>query len=84
MGSKMLLSLPERDRERIEELVRAGEYSSKSELIRFAIKEFLYSEERMGKLRAATSKLQARGRSRRRIERDIREAKAETARSLSK
>ena len=78
----MLLSLPERDRERIEALVRAGEYSSKSELIRFAIKEFLYGEERMGKLRTATSKLQARGRGRKQIERDVREAKAETARSL--
>jgi len=54
MGSKLLLNLPDKDSERIEMLVEAGEYASKSEFIRFAIKRTLYGEERIGELKAIT------------------------------
>lgn len=40
------------------QLVNAGEYATKSEFIRFAGKQLLYSEQRVGKLEAVTSKLQ--------------------------
>jgi Arc/MetJ-type ribon-helix-helix transcriptional regulator len=83
MGSKLLLSLPEKDLERIENLVRMGEYSTKSEFIRFAVKQLLYSEERIGDLRTASSKLQGQTRDRKQIEKEVEEAKAETRKSLS-
>ena len=84
MGSKLLLSLPEKDLARIETLVRSGEYATKSEFIRFAVKQLLYSDERMGKLRTATSKLQKQTRSRKQVEEEIEEAKEETRVILSK
>jgi Arc/MetJ-type ribon-helix-helix transcriptional regulator len=84
MGSKLLLNLPEKDSEKIEMLVEAGEYASKSEFIRFAIKQALYSEERIGELKAITSKLQKQTKNRKQIDEEVEEAKAETRRLLSK
>ena len=84
MGSKLLLNLPEKDSEKIEMLVEAGEYTSKSEFIRFAIKQALYSEERVGELKAITSRLQNQTKSRKQVDKEIEEAKAETRKNLSK
>jgi Arc/MetJ-type ribon-helix-helix transcriptional regulator len=84
MGSKLLLNLPEKDSEKIEMLVEAGEYASKSEFIRFAIKQALYSEEKIGELRAITLRLQKQTKSRKQVEEEIDEAKAETRKLLSK
>lgn len=83
MGSKLLLNLPEKDLDRIENLIKNGEYTTKNEFIRFAVKQLLYSEERMEKLEAATSKLQKKTRSRKQVEAEIEEAKAETRKALS-
>ena len=84
MGNKLLLNLPEKDSEKIEMLVEAGEYASKSEFIRFAIKQALYSEEKIGELKAITSKLQKQTKNRKQIDEEVEEAKAETRRLLSK
>ena len=65
----MLLNLPDKDSQRIEMLVEAGEYATKSEFIRFAIKQMLYGEERLGRLEATTSKLQKQTKSRKQIRR---------------
>jgi len=83
MGSKLLLNMPEKDLERIETLVKAGEYATKSEFIRFAVKQLLYSEQRIGKLEAASSKLQKQTKSRKQVQKEIEEAKADTRRTLS-
>ena len=82
-SSKLLVNMPEKDLERIETLVKAGEYATKSEFIRFAVKQLLYSEDRMGKLKAASSTLQKGTKNRKQIEGEIEEAKAETRKSLS-
>ncbi len=84
MGSKLLLNLPDKDLERIEILVEAGEYTTKSEFIRFAVKQSLYSEERMGKLEVAVSKLQKQTKGRKQIEKEIEEAKAGTRSAVSR
>ncbi len=83
MGSKLLLNLPDKDLQRIETLVEAGEYATKSEFIRFAIKQMLYSEERIGRLEATTSKLQKQTKNRKQIEKEIEWAKAGTRRAVS-
>jgi len=83
MGSKLLLNMPEKDLERIETLVKAGEYATKSEFIRFAVKQLLYSDERMGRFREVASNLQRRTRSRKQIRREVEEAKAETRRAIA-
>lgn len=83
MVSKLLLNLPDKDSERIEMLVEAGEYASKSEFIRFAIKQALYSEERIGELKAITSKLQKQTRSRKQVREEIEWAKAGTRKAVS-
>jgi len=76
MGQKLLLNLPENDLKKIDTLIKSGDYTTKSELIRFAIKQFLYSEERMKTFKEMTKKLQeqtrARGMTRKDIERDLR------------
>jgi Arc/MetJ-type ribon-helix-helix transcriptional regulator len=64
-------------------LVEAGEYASKSEFIRFAIKQALYSEERMGELKSTTSKLQKQTKSREQVEEEIEWAKADTRKAVS-
>ncbi|MDG7008414.1 MAG: hypothetical protein JRN06_09275 [Nitrososphaerota archaeon] len=63
--------------------MKAGEYATKSEFIRFAVKQLLYSEGRMGKLEAASSKLQKGTKRRKQVEREIEEVKAGTGKSLS-
>lgn len=78
MVSKLLLNLPEKDSERIEMLVEAGEYASKSEFIRFAIKQALYSDERIGELKAITSRLQKQTRSTKQVKDEIEWAKVGT------
>jgi Arc/MetJ-type ribon-helix-helix transcriptional regulator len=83
MGSKLLLNLPEKDSEKIEMLVEAGEYASKSEFIRFAIKQALYSEERIGELKAITSKLQKQSRTKKQVKEEIEWAKAGTRKVVS-
>jgi Arc/MetJ-type ribon-helix-helix transcriptional regulator len=83
MGSKLLLNLPDKDSERIEMLVEAGEYASKSEFIRFAIKRTLYSEERMGEFKAITSKLQKQTKSRKQVKEEIEWAKAGTRKAVA-
>jgi Arc/MetJ-type ribon-helix-helix transcriptional regulator len=83
MGSKLLLNIPDKDLERIETLVNAGEYATKSEFIRFAVKQLLYSEQRIGKLEAGASMLQKRTRSRKQVEKEIEWAKADTRKTLS-
>ncbi len=83
MGSKLLLNMPDKDLERIETLVNAGEYATKSEFIRFAVKQLLYSEQRIGKLEAATSKLQKQTRSKKQVEKEIEWTKAGTRKTLS-
>jgi Arc/MetJ-type ribon-helix-helix transcriptional regulator len=83
MGSKLLLNLPDKDSERIEMLVEAGEYASKSEFIRFAIKQALYSDERMGELRSITSRLQKQTKSRKQVKEEVEWAKAGTRKAVS-
>ena len=78
MASKLLLNLPDKDSERIVMLVQAGEYASKSEFIRFAIKQTLYSEERMGELKAISSKLQKQTKGRKQIKEETEWAKVGT------
>jgi Arc/MetJ-type ribon-helix-helix transcriptional regulator len=76
--------LPQRkDSASIEMLVEAGEYASKSELIRFAIKQALYSEERMDELKSITSKLQKQTKSRKQVKEEIEWAKAGTRKAVS-
>jgi Arc/MetJ-type ribon-helix-helix transcriptional regulator len=84
MGSKLLLNIPDRDSERIRMLVEAGEYASKSEFIRFAIKQTLYSDERIGGLKAVSSRLQKQTKNRRQVEEEVEWAKAGTRRTVSK
>jgi len=83
MGSKLLLNLPDKDSQRIEMLVEAGEYATKSEFIRFAIKQMLYGEERLGRLEATTSKLQKQTKSRKQIDEEVEWAKAGTRKAVS-
>jgi Arc/MetJ-type ribon-helix-helix transcriptional regulator len=83
MGSKLLLNLPDKDSQRIEMLVEAGEYASKSEFIRFAIKQALYSDERMGELRSITSRLQKQTKSRKQVKEEVEWAKAGTRKAVS-
>lgn len=88
MGQKLLLKLPEKDLKKIETLVKAGEYATKTELIRFAVKQLLYSQERIKTLEEMTAKLQkqtkARKMTRKDIKKEIEEAKDETRRIVSK
>ncbi|MEM5802975.1 MAG: ribbon-helix-helix domain-containing protein, partial [Candidatus Aenigmatarchaeota archaeon] len=75
MGRKILLNLPEKDLKKIETLVKAGEYATKTEFIRFAVKQLLYSQERIRTLEEMTAKLQkqtkARKMTRKEIEKEI-------------
>jgi len=82
MGSKLLLNIPDKDLERIETLVNAGEYATKSEFIRFAVKQLLYGEQRMGKLEVASFKLQKQTKGRKQVEKEIEWAKARTRKTL--
>ncbi len=82
MGSKLLLNIPEKDLARIETLIKAGEYTTKNEFVRFAVKQLLYSEERLTRFETAASRLQKQTRSKRQVEREIEEAKSETRRIL--
>jgi Arc/MetJ-type ribon-helix-helix transcriptional regulator len=84
MASKLLLNIPDKDSERIEILVNAGEYASKSEFIRFAIKQALYSEQRMGELKSISSKLQKQTKSRKQVREEIEWAKAGTRKAVAK
>ena len=70
-SSKLLVNMPKKDLERIETLVKAGEYATKSEFIRFAVKQLLYSEDRMGKLEAASSDLRKGTRNRKQVRVEI-------------
>ncbi len=83
MGSKLLLNLPDKDLQRIEMLVEAGEYATKSEFIRFAIKQMLYGEERICRLEAATAKLRKQTKSRKQINEEVEWAKAGTRKTVS-
>jgi len=76
------MNLPEKDLAKIETLIKAGEYTTKSEFVRFAVKQLLYSEERMTKLETAASGLQRQTKSRKQLEREVEAAKAETRRIL--
>jgi len=86
MGQKMLLNLPEKDLEKIETLVKMGEYSTKTEFIRFAIKQLLYSQDRMRNFEESTRKLQAQtkkmGLNRKYIGKEIEKAKKKTRRMI--
>lgn len=82
MGSKLLLNLPERDLARIETLIKEGEYTTKNEFVRFAVKQLLYSEERVTRLETAASGLQRQTKSRKQVAREVEGAKAETRRIL--
>ncbi len=83
MGSKLLLNLPDKDSDRIAMLVEAREYATKSEFIRFAIKQALYNEQRIGELKAVTSNLQKQTKSRKQVEEEIKWAKAGTRKAVS-
>jgi Arc/MetJ-type ribon-helix-helix transcriptional regulator len=84
MTSKLLLNIPDKDSERIEILVQAGEYASKSEFIRFAIKQALYSDDRMDELKAISSKLQKQTKSRKQLKKEIEWARAGTRKTVAK
>jgi len=88
MGQKLLLNLPENDLKKIDTLIKSGDYTTKSELIRFAIKQFLYSEERMKTFKEMTKKLQeqtrARGMTRKDIERDLRWVEEQSRKDMEK
>jgi Arc/MetJ-type ribon-helix-helix transcriptional regulator len=73
-----------KDLARIENLIKAGEYTTKNEFIRFAVKQLLYGEERMTKLEAVASELQRQTKGREQVKEEIEEAKAETRKILSK
>ncbi|MBI3412582.1 MAG: hypothetical protein HY051_00690 [Candidatus Aenigmarchaeota archaeon] len=84
MGQKMLLNLPEKDLKKIETLVKTGEYATKTEIIRFAVKQFLYGQERIKTLEEMTAKLQRHANTRKETKKEIEEAKEETRRIISK
>lgn len=72
------------DPERSEIAVKAGQDTSKSELIRLATMRALYDEERIGRLNATTSKLQKRTKSKKQVDEEIEWAKAGTRITVSK
>lgn len=82
MGSKLLLNIPDRDAEMIEALVKAGEYATKSELIRTAIKQYLYNEERMRRFEELAREVQKTTKSKKQVQREIEWAKEGTRRIL--
>ena len=82
-SSKLLVNMPKKDLERIETLVKSGEYATKSEFIRFAVKQLLYTGHRMRKLEAASLKLQKGTRNRKQVKVEIERVKAEARKSLS-
>lgn len=86
MGQKMLLNLPEKDLEKIETLIKAGEFTTKTEFIRFAVKQLLYSQDRMRNFEEVTRKLQKQtkrmGFARKDIGREIEKAKEKTRRMI--
>ena len=84
LASKLLLNIPDKDSERIEVLVQAGEYASKSEFIRFAIKQALYSDDRMEEFKAISSKLQKQTKSRKQVKEETEWAKAGTRKTVEK
>ena len=80
----MLVNLPEKDLERMENLIKTGEFTTKNEFVRFAVKQMLYGEERMAKLEEVASKLQSQTKSRKQVNEEIEEAKEETRNLVSK
>ena len=88
MGEKMLVNLPEKDMQRIETLVTRGEFETKTEVVRFAVKQLLYTEERMKAFEDVSRRLQrqtaARGIGRKGVAEEIEEAKAGTRKLLSR
>jgi len=82
------LNLPDKDLEKIELLVNSGEYTTKTELIRFAVKQFLYSQERMKTLEELTEKLQKQVRTNNirkgDIKKEVNEVKKETKKMIEK
>ena len=84
MGQKILLNLPEKDLKKIDTLVKAGEYATKTELIRFAVKQLLYSQERIKTLEEIAAKLQQQTKTKKQVEKEIEEAKEETRKIISK
>ena len=87
MGQKMLLNLPEKDLKKIETLVKTGEFATKTEFIRFAVKQLLYSQERIKTFDEMTTKLQKQTKdkklTKKDIKREIKEAKEQTRRRIS-
>jgi len=86
--SKLLLNVPSKDFDRMETLIKAGEFTTKSDLIRFAIKQLLYSEERMKEFDRLSTKLQEQtkrmGLTKKDVLREVEEAKEETRRDVRK
>lgn len=88
VGQKILLNLPEKDLKKIETVVKAGEYTTKSEFIRFAVKQLLYNQERIKTFEELTAKLQRQIKAgkiaRKDTEKEIEEAKEETRKIISR
>lgn len=88
MGKKLLLNMPEKDFRRIESLVTAGEFATRTDAVRFAIKNLLYNEERMKRFEDATRKLQGQtkkmGLTKKDIIKEIEESKERTRKLLEK
>lgn len=55
---KMLVFLPKKDIDVIEQLIQEGRYITKSDFFRIAVKQLLYGEERMRRFENLTKELQ--------------------------
>lgn len=86
--SKLLLNVPSKDFDRMETLIKIGEFTTKSDLIRFAIKQLLYSEERMREFDRFSAKLQKQtkrmGLTKKDVLREVEEVKEETRKEVGK
>ncbi len=88
MGKKILLNLPENDLKKIDALITSGEFTTRTDFIRFSIKQMLYKEERMKQFEELARKLQNQtkkmGMRKKGVIREIREAKNRTRQLISK
>jgi len=91
-NEKLLLSIPGKDARALKELISSGEYSTKSEALRAALKAFLYErsagEERRRLKRLdrffeeVDAKVKEKGYTRKDLDRMLEEAKEETRKEV--
>ncbi len=84
----MLVLLPKKDIDIIEQLIQEGRYITKSDFFRIAVKQLLYGEERMRRFEDLTKELQREmkreGVNKKEMDKSLKEVENETREKMRK